>query len=65
MNKRFKIFLNYIVGPVLFIWLAISIYHQIEEQKNFPNTWKNIIQNFSATEWWKFFLVNILMFVNW
>lgn len=65
MNKRFKIFLNYIVGPVLFIWLAISIYHQIEEQKNLPLTWKNILNNFSAAEWRNFFLVNVLMFVNW
>ncbi len=23
------------------------------------------MQNFSATDWWKFFLVNVLMFVNW
>lgn len=65
MSKRFKIFLNYIVGPVLFIWLLLSIYHQIEQQKNLPHTWSNMSKNFTATEWWKFSLVIVLMFVNW
>ena len=63
--KRFKIFLNYVVGPILFIWLAISIYHQIEAQKNLPQTWQAIFNDFSATEWWKFCSVIVLMFVNW
>lgn len=65
MNKRIKIFINYFVGPVLFIWLSVSIYHQVNQQKNLLPTWKNIIQNFSIKEWWIFCFVILLMFVNW
>jgi hypothetical protein len=54
-----------VVGPILFIWLIFSIYHQIEQQKNLPHTWQNIINNFSVTDSWKLCLVFVLMFVNW
>lgn len=57
--------MNYFLGPVLFIWLVFSIFHQIQEQKNLPHTWKNISQSFTTTEWGKFVLVIFLMFVNW
>jgi hypothetical protein len=53
------------VGPILFIWLAFSIYHQIEQQKNLPQTWEAIFKNFTVVERTKFMLVVALMFVNW
>lgn len=65
LNKRFKIFLNYFLGPVLFIWLMIAIYHQMQHQKNSYATWQNIFQSFSATEWFKLCLVLLLMLINW
>jgi hypothetical protein len=65
LNKRFKIFINYFLGPVLFIWLTIAIYHQIQYQKNFYATWRNTFQTFSVKEWIKLYVVILLMFINW
>ena len=65
MNKQLKIFINYIVGPILFIWFSFSIYKQIVHQKDLLQTWRNIKNNFSTTQWIQCFTVFLLMFVNW
>ena len=65
MNKKLKIFVNYILGPILFIWFSFSIYNQISQQKDLLQTWQNIKNNFTTTQWLNCFLVFMLMFVNW
>ncbi len=65
MNKKLKIIINYIVGPLLFIWLSFSIYKQISLQKDLLITWQNIKSNFTTTQWLQCFTVFLLMFVNW
>ena len=65
MNKKLKIFVNYILGPILFVWFSFSIYNQISHQKNLLQTWQNIENNFTTAQWLNCFLVFILMFVNW
>ena len=32
LGKNIKIFINYFLGPLLFVWLAFSIYKQILRQ---------------------------------
>lgn len=64
LNKRVKIFFNYFLGPVLFIWVSFSIYREIQQQKEFHAS--EIIkhamlgQNLQKVLW-----VFILMIVNW
>lgn len=65
LNKQLKIFINYIVGPILFIWFSFSIYKQITQQKDLQQTWNNIRTHFSTTQWIQCFLVFLLMFLNW
>ncbi|MBA4198688.1 MAG: hypothetical protein C0459_14155 [Chitinophaga sp.] len=65
LNKRFKIFVNYFLGPVLFIWLSFSIYHQIQQQQNLKHTWQTIINSFAAKQWLLLSLVIVMMFINW
>ena len=65
LNKRFKIFLNYFVGPVLFIWLSYSIYRQVQQQKDLPGTWQKLLDSFTGVQSWKVILVIVLMFCNW
>ncbi|MBS1578823.1 MAG: flippase-like domain-containing protein [Bacteroidetes bacterium] len=65
LNKRLKIFINYFLGPVLFIWLSFSIYHQIQQQQNLQHTWQTIIHSFKAKQWMLLLLVILLMFINW
>ena len=65
LNKNLKIFLNYFVGPVLFIWLAFSIYRQIQKQGDVQQSWDLIKAAFSGPQFNKLLLVIGLMFVQW
>jgi len=65
LNNRFKIFVNYFLGPVLFIWLSFSICHQIQQQQNLTHTWQTIISSFAAKQWLQLSIVVLLMFINW
>ncbi len=62
MHKNIKIFVNYFLGPLLFIILAYSLYNQVSRQKDLEIRWEQI------TSVWKkglFWLVVLLMFLNW
>lgn len=65
LKKRTKIFFNYIIGPIVFVWLITTIYHQVSNQKNFNDSWHQIVQSISGPQSWKFYLVIILMLFNW
>jgi hypothetical protein len=65
LGKKAKIFINYCVGPILFIWLSISIYRHILSQPNWQQTWSRIKTEIYGDEAWKIVLVIVLMFVNW
>ena len=65
LNKSIKIILNYILGPVLFLWLAISIYHQLQTQKDLNGALQQIKQSVSGEKSWKLMLAGVLMIVNW
>jgi hypothetical protein len=64
-KKKQKILFNYILGPILFVWLTISIYKQIHTQPNLPEAWKAIQVCYKGPNAWKLYAVFILMFVNW
>jgi hypothetical protein len=65
LSKRFKIFLNYIVGPVIFIWLSWSIYRQIQLQADVHQSWAVIKNALSGPQSWKIWAVVLLMTANW
>jgi hypothetical protein len=65
LNKRIKIFLNYFLGPVLFVWVSYSLYREIQEQKDLPQSWEMIRSSFTGTNQLKLAIVLLLMFVNW
>lgn len=65
LNKNIKIFLNYFLGPVLFVWLSYSIYQQIIHQPQLARSWKSIQNALIGEQWWKFPVILILMAVNW
>ena len=65
LNKNIKIFLNYVLGPLLFIWLSYSVFKQIKNQPNLDGSWLNIKASFTDTRVLNFILVFVLMFVNW
>lgn len=65
LSRKLKIFLNYFVGPALFVWLSFSIYHQIKKQGDVQQSWDLIKVAFYGPSNWKIGLVVLLMFLNW
>jgi hypothetical protein len=65
LNKNIKIFLNYYLGPVLFIWLAFSIYHQVADQPHFNMSWQHIKTGLRREQAWKFWVILLLVLINW
>ena len=65
LTRNSKIFINYFLGPLLFIWLTWSIYQQIAAQPGLNQAWQQIIHSWGTQ---KLFLLTVtlaLMFLNW
>ena len=65
LNKNIKIFLNYFLGPVLFIWLSWSIYNQVRRQPDLLSSWQTIKESLNSSKIWNLVIVIFLMIVNW
>lgn len=65
MTKRTKNLLNYIVGPILFIWLSWAIYKQLKTQTDLQQSWQIILDALNGPQNWKIVLVFFLMLMNW
>ncbi len=65
LNKNIKLFINYFLGPLLFIWLSWSIYRQIQQQPGLEQAWQRIKESMNGPMLWNLLLVVILMIVNW
>jgi len=64
-QKNFKIFLNYFLVPILFIWLSASIYNQVRHQPDLEASWIKIKQSMESAKIWNLVIVIFLMLVNW
>lgn len=64
MTNRTKIILNYIVGPLLFIWLAWSIYQQVQNQSDLTQSWDFIVHALNGPSSYKIAIVGVLMLIN-
>lgn len=64
-GKNIKFFLNYFFGPLIFLWLAYSLYKQILRQPNLEQTWLNIKDSLSGPLVLNLVAVMLLMIVNW
>jgi len=62
LNKRFKILINYFLGPLLFLILSWSLYKQIILQPDLGIRWQQIKNSFHTPLFW---FVVILMVLNW
>jgi hypothetical protein len=65
LNKNIKIFLNYFLGPLLFLWLSYSIYNQVKHQPDLKTSWIKIRQSLQSAEIWDLVIVVFLMIINW
>ena len=64
-NKNIKIFLKYIIGPLLCVWLFYSLYQQIKAQPNLHQSIALMKDAPFGTQAWKFWMVIFLALVNW
>jgi len=65
LNRNIKIFINYFLGPLLFLWLSWSIYREIKHQPDLKKVWQHISESFHSPLLWNLVAVIILMIVNW
>ena len=57
--------MNYIIGPLLFIILSVSIYYKVKNDVSLQQT-KDLLQNsVSGNNIWLIVLLILLMFMNW
>jgi hypothetical protein len=64
-NKNIKIFLKYILAPVLCAWLFYSLYQQIKTQPDLHQSLALIKSAPFGPQAWKFWIVIFLALVNW
>lgn len=65
ISRKLKIFLNYFLGPVLFIIIGISIYGQLKQQDNLQEHWNHLLERINGSQAWQLYLVIGLMTLNW
>lgn len=65
LNKNIKIFINYFLGPVLFIWLSYALFRQIQRQPHLDETWQRIKESFYTSDLWYLIAALLLMLINW
>lgn len=64
-NKTIKIFLNYFLGPLLFVGLSVSIFQQIKNQPHLKQSWAEIKASFFSVKIIYLFIATALIAVNW
>ena len=64
-NKNIKIFVRYILGPLLAAWLFYSLYKQVRSQANLRESIQLILDAPFGAQAWKFWIVVLLAFCNW
>lgn len=64
-NKNIKIIFNYVLGPLVFIVLTISIYRQVQRQPDWEVSWQQLKLVFTSNFKWFIVPALALMFLNW
>lgn len=65
MNKSIKIFINYVIGPLLFAWLLFSVYQEITAQKNLPAYLNQLYLDIDAYDFLLLLFIVLLMLAQW
>jgi hypothetical protein len=64
-KRLIRLFINYVLGPVLFAWVSYSIYRQVRGQPDLQRSWTHIRAAFGSSLRWNLMAVVALMLVNW
>jgi hypothetical protein len=64
-NKTIKIISNWVLGPLLFLWLCYSIYTQLVQQPHLEQSWQQIAASSTSYKISTLLEVILLMLLNW
>lgn len=65
LKKNLRLFLNYILGPALFVWLSMNIWNQLAAQPDLPASIEKLKANFIGAGKWELGAVLVMMVLNW
>ncbi|TDX00153.1 lysylphosphatidylglycerol synthase domain-containing protein [Dinghuibacter silviterrae] len=65
VNRKLKIFLNYFLGPVAFLWVSFSFYKHLVRQPHLHDEWRRILDSLHGYGLLMYVVVLLLMLVNW
>ncbi|MCU0404083.1 MAG: flippase-like domain-containing protein [Chitinophagaceae bacterium] len=65
LYKKIKLFLNYFLGPLLFIFIGLSIYRQVSTQPQLEAHWLHVKDVLSNSGKGYLIAALLLMFINW
>ncbi|TAD84095.1 MAG: hypothetical protein EAY75_13770 [Bacteroidetes bacterium] len=65
LSRKQKIWLNYVLGSLLFVFIAVSIYQQVQGQKNLAGQLVLIKQQLQHHTVWVVLASLVLMLCNW
>jgi len=65
LHKKLNIFVQYLLAPILFVWLCYSIYHQIKAQEQLPNFINSLQQIPFGTAFSYLIIITLLTAFNW
>ena len=65
LHKKLNIFVQYLLAPILFVWLCYSIYHQIKAQEQLPTFIHSLQQIPFGTAFSYLMLITVLTTFNW
>jgi hypothetical protein len=65
LNKSIKIIINWVIGPLLAVWLFYSLYNQVKQQQGLYDSIQLIKQAPFGKQAALFWLIVLLAFCNW
>ena len=65
LSKNIKRSIKIALGAVLFVWLAYSLYHQIQSQDNLQESFHTLFEEWTWQKIVALLLVMLLMLLNW
>lgn len=64
-NKNIKLIFKSVIGVCLFLWMAYSLYHQMQRQENLRATLEDLYSDWNTQKILLLVAVILLMFINW
>jgi uncharacterized membrane protein YbhN (UPF0104 family) len=64
-NKKVQYVFNYLLVPILLVWLGFNLYHQMVQQPDKAEAWKDIKNAFWGRKSIYLIIATLLMLANW